>query len=89
MDNLYLSLKFCQKAFVGENKVMVHGITRKAARGLLSIIIQEEKNKNSAALVRGTTKAAVLEGDPECPNIVAFSVYDQKPVNFLSTCIEQ
>jgi hypothetical protein len=35
--------------------------------------------------VRGTTKAAVLEGDSECPDIVAFSVYDTKHVNFLST----
>ncbi len=29
-------------------------------------------------------KAAVLEGDPECPNLVASSVYDTKPVHFLS-----
>jgi hypothetical protein len=35
--------------------------------------------------VRGTTKAAVLEGDPECKDLVAFSVYDTKLVHFLST----
>ena len=30
----------------------------------------------------GNTKAAVLEGDVECPDLVAFSVYDTNPVNF-------
>jgi len=34
--------------------------------------------------VRGLTKAAVLEGDKLCPNLVAFSVYNTKPVHFLS-----
>ncbi len=49
-------------------------------------IVQDEvENKNLQAKVRGTTKAAVLEGDSEYPDIMAFSVYDTKPVNFLST----
>ena len=30
-------------------------------------------------------KAAVLEGDPVIPNLVAVSYYDSKPVHFLST----
>ena len=34
--------------------------------------------------MRGTVKAAVLEGDPSCPQLVATSVYDAKPVHFLS-----
>ena len=34
--------------------------------------------------VRGMTMAAVLTDNPECPNLVAFSVYDMKPVHFLS-----
>jgi hypothetical protein len=38
--------------------------------------------------VRGTTKAAALEDDPECPNVVVFSVYDTKPVHFLSTSVK-
>ena len=29
-------------------------------------------------------KAAVLVGDPDCPNLVASSVYDSKPVHYLS-----
>jgi hypothetical protein len=43
------------------------------------------------ATTRGTVKAAVLEGDPDCPNLVAVSVYDTKPVHFItmvSECIE-
>ena len=87
MDNLYNSVKFCRDAFTGKNKVMVHGVAaRKSGRGLPKCIIQDEvTNKNLQAEVRGTTKAAVLEGDNECPNIVAFSVFDTKPVNVLST----
>ena len=46
---------------------------------------EEKKNANEQKAVRGTTKAAILEGDPDCPSLVAFSVYDTKPVHFLST----
>jgi hypothetical protein len=35
--------------------------------------------------VRGKTKAAVLEGDPDFKDLEAFNVYDTKPVHFLST----
>jgi hypothetical protein len=38
--------------------------------------------------VRGTVKAAVLLGDPHCPALLATSVYDTKPVHFLSTVCE-
>ena len=34
--------------------------------------------------MRSTVKAAVLEGDPKCPNLVASSVYDAKPVHYFS-----
>ena len=83
--NLYNSTKFCHFAFSGKNKIMLHGVMRKSSRGLPKSVIQEEiKNTKEQAKVRGTTKAAVLEGDPECPDLVAFSVYDTKPVHFLS-----
>ena len=39
--------------------------------------------------MRGDTKAAVLEGGVECTDIVAFSVYDTKPVHFLSMAAEK
>ena len=42
----------------------------------------EEKERKIS--VRGTVKAAVLEGDPKFPNLVASSVYDTKPVHYLS-----
>jgi hypothetical protein len=85
LDNLYNSTKFCREAFSGKNAVMVHGVTRKSGRGLPSCVLQEEiKNAKDAEKVRGRTKAAVLEGDEVCPNLVAFSVYDRKPVHFLS-----
>ncbi len=50
---------------------MVHGVAaRKSGRGLPKCIIQDEvTNKNLQAEVRGTTKAAVLEGDNECPTL--------------------
>ena len=64
---------------------MVHGVCRKEGRGIPSCVLQKEVKKAEQAAVRGQTKAAVLEDDPECPNLVAFSVYDTKPVHFLST----
>ena len=85
LDNLYISAKFACAAFIGKNKVMVQGVARKSGRGLPACVLQEEqKNSKEQEKVRGATKAAVLEGDPECPNLVAFSVYDTKPVHFLS-----
>ena len=85
LDNLCNSTKFCREAFSGKNAVMVHGVTRKSGHGLPSCVLQEEiKNAKDAEKVRGRTKAAVLEGDEVCPNLVAFSVYDTKPVQFLS-----
>ncbi len=58
-------------------------------RGLPKCVLQEEKKKRSDCLaVRGTVNAAVLVGDPKMPDLVASSVYDTKPVHFLSTCCE-
>ena len=34
--------------------------------------------------MRGETNAVVLEGDINCPILVAFSVYDSKSVHFLT-----
>ena len=38
--------------------------------------------------MRRDTKAAVLEGGAECPDLVVFSVYDTNPVNLLSMVAE-
>jgi hypothetical protein len=64
---------------------MVHGVTCKSGCRPPSCILQEElKNQKDAEKVTGLTKAAVLEGEESCPNLVAFIVYDTKPVLFLS-----
>jgi hypothetical protein len=88
MDNLYNSVAFCKAAFKHPNKVLLHGVTRKGGRGIPSCILQDEvTNKKKQMAVRGTVKAAVLQGDPDCPDLVASSGYDTKPVHFLSmTC---
>ena len=54
-------------------------------RGIPSSVKQEEmKNKKKQIEVRGTVKVAVLQGDEKFPNLVASSIYDTKPVQFLS-----
>ena len=89
MDNLYNSVNFCKRAYNHEKKVLVHGVTRKGMRGIPKCVIQEEvKSKKGQIEVRGTTKCAVLKGDPDCPNLIASSVYDSKPVHYLSMVSE-
>ena len=39
--------------------------------------------------MRGTDKATMLEVDPQCPSLLAVSIYDTKPVNFLSIAAEK
>eukprot|EP00547_Thalassionema_nitzschioides_P014673 CAMPEP_0194238244 /NCGR_PEP_ID=MMETSP0158-20130606/5025_1 /TAXON_ID=33649 /ORGANISM="Thalassionema nitzschioides, Strain L26-B" /LENGTH=863 /DNA_ID=CAMNT_0038972445 /DNA_START=101 /DNA_END=2689 /DNA_ORIENTATION=- len=85
MDNLYNSATFCKRAYNHVNKVLCHGVTRKAMRGLPMHVLQEEaKTRAKQNEVRGTVKAAVLKNDPDCPDLIASSVYDSKPVHYLS-----
>jgi hypothetical protein len=65
LDNLYISARFAREAITGKNKVMVHGVCRKEGRGIPACVFQKEVKRNEQAAVRGTTKAAVMEGDPE------------------------
>ena len=52
-------------------------------------VLQEKKTSPSEIrAVHGMVKAAILQGDPDVPDLVAVSYYDQKPVNFLSTICE-
>ena len=46
-------------------------------------------NRTKQLEVRGTVKAAKLEGDPDCPCLLATSVYDSKPVHYLSMISEE
>lgn len=85
MDNLYISAKFLAAAYKHDKKVLVAGVCRKGGRGFPEAVLQTEVNGREEQIrARGTVKAAVLEGDNSCPNLVAVSVYDTKPVHFLS-----
>ena len=42
VDNLYMSAKFARDAYMHENKIKLHGVTRKSGRGLPSFVLQEE-----------------------------------------------
>jgi hypothetical protein len=55
---------------------------KKWERAYKSVIQEEPKKKSDQDRVRGTKKAAVLTGDPDIPGLVAFNVYDTKPVHF-------
>jgi Transposase IS4 len=90
MDNLYLSAKFAKGCFTHPQQVLLAGVARKSGRGVPECVLQEEvKNKTEARKVRGTIKAAVLRGDHKCPDLVAVSVYDTKPVHFITMIAEE
>ena len=64
---------------------MVHGVCRASKWGLpKSVILPEVKGKTNIAKARGMVKAVVIKGDSKVENLVSFSVYDTKPVHFLS-----
>ena len=84
MDNLFNSVRLTRAGYI--EGVLIHGVVRSYGRGLPSYVIQKEvKSKRGQDSVRGTVKVAVLKGDSVCPNIIAASVYDTKPVHVLST----
>ena len=90
MDNLYMSTKLCRLAYSMEQKVMIHGVTRPSLRGIPPCIKQEEvKRKKELETVRHTVKVAVLRNDEVCKDLVSISLYDTKPVYFLTNvCTE-
>ena len=57
-------------------------------RGVPNCVLQEPVKKAAETTTRGTLKAAMLQGDPNCPDLVAMSVYDSKPVHFISMSCE-
>ena len=63
----------------------MHGVTCKYGRGLPAYIILEElHNRKDQENVRGTVIADELVGNIKCPSLIYVSVYDTKPVHFLS-----
>ena len=85
MNNLYNSVTFCRAVYQHDKKVLCHEVTRLGVRGIPKSVQQKQvKNRTEQISVRGTVKAALLEGDAACPNLVACSIYDTKPVHYLS-----
>jgi hypothetical protein len=87
MDNLFNSVKLYHTLYRAE--ALAHGVARTNGRGIPTAIIQkEEKNRDRAEKLWGTTHAARLANFPGCPNMLAVSPYDTKPVHILSTVAE-
>lgn len=87
MDNLFNSKKLFAALY--QAKALAHGVARTSHRGLPNLIIQrEEKNKDRAEKLRGTTMAARLVDCADCPDLLAVSTYDTKPVHMLSTAAD-
>ena len=90
MDNLYNSVTFCKREWNHKSKLKVHGVTRKGMRGIPGCAVQEKQKSQKKQLeVRGTTKAAIMKGEPKCPDLIATSVYDPYPVHYLSMSREE
>ena len=54
-------------------------------RGIPPSVLQvEQKSRKDQIKVRGTVKAAILEGDDACTNLVECSIYETNPVHYLS-----
>ena len=71
-------------------KVMAHGVTQPSLRGIPSCIKQNEvTRKKELENVRHTVKAAKLTGDSICSDLVVISLYDTKPVYFLSNVCKE
>jgi len=87
MDNLFNSQKLYMALYMAET--LAHGVARTSGRGVpLSVIQREEKNKDRAEKLRGTTMAARLWHSAACPDLLAVSTYDTKPVHILSMTAE-
>ena len=85
MNNLYNSTYFCRSRYNHKKKVLCQGVTRKGWRGIPDSIKRVEVERRKDQLkVHGNVKAAVLEGGPGCTNLVTYSIYDTKPVHYLS-----
>jgi hypothetical protein len=86
LDNLFMSAKLAWGAYNGKNKVKIHGVVRRHNRGIPSCVLQEDKTRKAdIKAARGTLKAAILRGNPVCPDLCIISYYDSKVVYLIST----
>lgn len=86
MDNLFNSRRLFTAAY--RAKTLCHGVVRHHGRGVPDEIVQKKVTEAESLKIRNRTKAAVLRGDPDCPDLVCCSVYDQGPVHMMSTVAE-
>ena len=86
LDNLFMSTNIYCTAYVDlKDKVKMNGVTRAKYYGLLRFIIQqEETEKIKKARATGKIKSGVIEGYTDFPELVCCSIYDTKPVYFLT-----
>ena len=90
MDNIYNSATFFKAVYNHEKKLPTHGVTRKIMRGIPPCIKQEELNSKKANIdIKGTVKKSVLKGDPKITKLIVSSVYDNKPVHYISMVSEE
>ena len=85
MDNIFISEKFLRAVHAEKkSKTMVQRVLQKKVCGLTNFVLQEDytEYRKKYYKMRGKTKAAVLDGGSECPDVVTLSVYDTKPINF-------
>ena len=84
MDSLYNNVKLYRAAYA--EKKLLYGVARTHGQGVAEAIIQQEvKSKKKQDEVRGEVKLAVMKGDATCPDVLACSLYDTKPVHIIST----
>ena len=88
VDNLYMSARMAKAAYNTPNKVMTAGVCRTKDRGVPVSVLQDVVKKQQLPTTRGTMKASVLHGDANCPSLVVASIYDNKPVHFISLIAE-
>ena len=87
MDNLFNSRKLFAALY--RESVLAHGVARTNGRGIpQDIIIPREPNEQKANAIRGTTKAAKLINQKDCPDLLSVAIMDVQPVHMLSTVAE-
>lgn len=87
--NFYNSAAFYRQAYNHKNQLLCHGVTRKYRRGIPKCVLQEEQNnKSDLECIWGAFKAAVLVGNPNCPDLIASNVHKTKPVHVPSMVAE-
>jgi hypothetical protein len=82
MDSLFNSVKLYHTLYRAE--ALAHGVVWLNRHGIPTAIIQkEEKHRDCAEKLQGSTHAARLANVPGCPNMLAVSTYDTKAVHIL------